>query len=260
MVSMDFKKWAKESLKGKWGLAMGVCIVAGLLGGGVDLVSGALNPAAEDSAGMLELASTGAWPMMVSVTAVSLLIALVIGGAMTLGLSHFFIGLVSNREVRFPDLFARFKIWHKGFWMQIVMVFFILLWSLIGIVPACAFAAWVIHAGLWGAGTRIVLLLLYLISLTFAVVASYRYAMTPYLIAEFPDLTVMDAIRESKRLMNGNKWRFCCLNFSFVGWIFLTIFTLGVASLWLTPYMNAANAAFYLQITGRENLRYVVAE
>lgn len=256
MLSADYKKWAKESLRGKWGLAMGVCIVAGLLGGGIDMVSGVFNPAAEETTGMLDLASTDAWPMMVSITAVSLLIALVIGGAMVLGCCHFFTGLVSGRKVQFADVFARFKIWHKGLWMQLVVAFFILLWSLIGLAPAAAFIALLVYSNALGFGNGVGVALLFAFAMIPGIVASYRYAMTPYLLAEFPDLTVMEAIRESKRLMQGNKWQLFCLQFSFFGWVFLALLTAGIAFLWVEPYMNAANAAFYLQITGRGGLRY----
>ena len=85
------------------------------------------------------------------------------------------------------------------------------------------------------------------------IIAIYRYAMMPYLMAEFPDLGALDAMRESKRLMQGNKWRLFCLELSFIGWYLLSILTLGIGLLWLLPYVSASRAAFYLEITGRAN-------
>lgn len=35
------------------------------------------------------------------------------------------------------------------------------------------------------------------------------------------------------------------LDLSFLGWILLTPFTLGILGLWLNPYMGAAEANFY---------------
>jgi uncharacterized membrane protein len=87
--------------------------------------------------------------------------------------------------------------------------------------------------------------------------AAYGYAMTPYILAENPEMTANEAITKSKELMNGNRWRLFCLELSFIGWSLLCIlFTLGIGVFWLKPYMEASFAAFYREITvekyGRE--------
>ena len=45
--------------------------------------------------------------------------------------------------------------------------------------------------------------------------------------------------------MDGHKADLFVLDLSFLGWCILNIFTLGIGSLWLNPYMNASRAAFY---------------
>lgn len=95
-------------------------------------------------------------------------------------------------------------------------------------------------------------MLIFLWSLLFVIpgiIASYRYAMTPYILAENMDLSVMEAISESKRLMKGNKLRLFFMELSFLGWQILCVLTLGIASLWVGPYMEAAKAAFYREIS-----------
>ena len=82
------------------------------------------------------------------------------------------------------------------------------------------------------------------------IIASYSYAMTGYIQAEYPDLPATEVIEESKRIMSGNRWRLFCLRFSFIGWEILCAFTLGIGKLWLIPYEHAAEAAFYQEITG----------
>ena len=84
------------------------------------------------------------------------------------------------------------------------------------------------------------------------IIASYRYAMTPYILLENPGMTANEAIKKSKELMQGNKWRLFCLQFSFIGWSILCVFTLGIGFLWLVPYMEAANAAFYREISAEK--------
>ena len=103
--------------------------------------------------------------------------------------------------------------------------------------------------------------------------ASYGYAMTPYILAENSHYTANDAISESCRIMDGNRWRLFCLHFSFIGWELLCavpsviglilaatgtiaiwlyipfVLVSGVASCLLHPYMEAAQAAFYRDIT-----------
>ena len=85
------------------------------------------------------------------------------------------------------------------------------------------------------------------------IIAAYRYALAPYLMAENPDMGIWEAIDRSKALMQGNKARLFWLQLSFIGWRLLSGLTLGVGALWLCPYMNAADAAFYLEVTGRAN-------
>ena len=82
------------------------------------------------------------------------------------------------------------------------------------------------------------------------IIASYSYSMTHYIMAENPEYGVNEAIAASKEMMRGNRWRLFCLRFSFIGWSILCIFTLGIGYLWLNPYMEAANAAFYKEISG----------
>ena len=52
-------------------------------------------------------------------------------------------------------------------------------------------------------------------------------------------------ISASRQLMNGHKWEKFVLDLSFLGWIIVGALCLGVGTLWVTPYMEAANAQFY---------------
>ena len=69
--------------------------------------------------------------------------------------------------------------------------------------------------------------------------------MTPFIMAENPGMTAKDAITASKEAMKGHKWELFCLDFSFIGWLLLVLLTAGIGSLFLTPYIEAAYAAFY---------------
>ncbi|MBE6615658.1 MAG: DUF975 family protein [Ruminococcaceae bacterium] len=80
------------------------------------------------------------------------------------------------------------------------------------------------------------------------IVKSYSYAMTPYILADHPDMDPLEVINTSREMMVGNKWRLFCLDMSFIGWSFLCLLTLGIGSFWLAPYTQCARAAFYEDI------------
>ena len=76
--------------------------------------------------------------------------------------------------------------------------------------------------------------------------------MTNYILAENPELTASEAIEQSKSMMYGHRLRLFCLQFSFIGWDLLCALTLGIGNLWLRPYKQAAEAAFYREVSGTE--------
>lgn len=71
------------------------------------------------------------------------------------------------------------------------------------------------------------------------------YAMVPYLLRDYPELTWREVLRTSREMMDGHKWDYFCLQLSFIGWIVLSILTCGLGLLLLMPYMSVAEAAFY---------------
>lgn len=116
----------------------------------------------------------------------------------------------------------------------------------------------------WGNGWRMVSLILWRQTFVFlwalllvvpGVRAFFSYAMTPYLLVDHPDWTPRQCIAESKRMMEGHRWRYFCLNVSFLGWTLLAAVTSyffgGLTQLLLTPYIDAACAAFYEDLLDR---------
>ena len=97
-------------------------------------------------------------------------------------------------------------------------------------------------------GLILVWLLLFIVP---GIIAAYRYSMAPYIMAENPTMTAMEAIEESKRLMANNKWRLFCLQLSFIGWYILAALTAGIGGIFLAPYTKAAYTAFYLDLMNR---------
>ena len=84
---------------------------------------------------------------------------------------------------------------------------------------------------------------------------SLEYSMSYYLLADHPEMTGREALKISKAMMDGHKWRLLRLRLSFLGWIFLSLFTFGIGLIWVGPYMQAADAAFYRELAkdGKKN-------
>ena len=156
------------------------------------------------------------------VIAALVLIALyfILGSIIGVGYARFNLHLVDQESPSFETLFAYFPYWKTASAARLLQSLYILLWSLLLIIPG--------------------------------ILASYSYAMTEFILAECPDLTAGEAIARSKALMYGNRWRLFCLQFSFIGWSILCTLTLGIGNLWLTPYTHAATAAFYREISASQ--------
>ncbi len=77
------------------------------------------------------------------------------------------------------------------------------------------------------------------------IIKAISYSQAYYIALEHPEYDANTCITESRKMMNGHKWEYFCLQFSFIGWIIVGSLCLGVGTLWVSAYMNAANAAFY---------------
>ncbi|RPA60774.1 DUF975 family protein [Aerococcus agrisoli] len=73
------------------------------------------------------------------------------------------------------------------------------------------------------------------------------YALSNFLIIDFPLLSTNEAITESRRLMRGRKGRFIWLHIRFIGWFILIPITLGLAYFYVKPYYTLALINFYEQ-------------
>lgn len=72
--------------------------------------------------------------------------------------------------------------------------------------------------------------------------------MTFFIIADDNSIDGFEALKKSKQMMKGYKWKYFCLNLRFLGWLVLCILSLGIGFLWLIPYVQVTNANFYEDI------------
>lgn len=255
----DFRKIARDALRGNWLVAILTTYVASLIGasvtsGGVNFSFGGGGGSSDGTTSepltpeMLEkilpflIAFLVIFIILMVISSIYSLVIFIISGAGKLGYAKFNLNLVDGKPAQLSDLFSQFKRLGDGILMTLLVGIYTFLWSLLLIIPG--------------------------------IIKGYSYAMTPYILLECPGIKVNDAITKSRMLMDGNKWRLFCLNLSFIGWSFLCIapvfilsplIILGplgvillflvslplifVASLFLSAYQEAARAAFYREIS-----------
>lgn len=93
------------------------------------------------------------------------------------------------------------------------------------------------------------------------VIMHYAYAMTFHIMYDknsapgynrAKDISTIEAMKLSKELMRGNKWRLFCLRISFIGWYLLGVCSLGIGFIWIIPYQEVAEAAFYESLADKD--------
>jgi len=183
-ANRDLMTQAKESLRGKWGLAIGTFVILVIIINAVQVIP---------KAGVIGV--------------------YIIFGPMCLGLAIFSLALSRNQNPRLPQIFEGFQKFGVALGAYLLMFLFVLLWSLLLIIPG--------------------------------IIAIYAYSQTYYIIAEDANIGPLEAIRKSKEMMRGNKWKLLCLNLRFIGWALLCILTFGIGIFWLAPYMFISKAKFY---------------
>ena len=185
-------KQARDALKGKWGLTIGTFVV-------YFLISMAVG----------------------SIPKVGPLISCLIAGPLTLGMAIFSLSLSRNQNPKLDQIFLGFKRFGTSLAAYLLIILFVILWSLLLIVPG--------------------------------IIASLSYSMTFFILVDDSSVGARDAIRKSKKMMYGNKWKFFCLELRFLGWVILAMLTLGIGFLWLVPYVKISMAKFYDDIKNHDN-------
>ena len=80
----------------------------------------------------------------------------------------------------------------------------------------------------------------------------YAYSMAHLIMADYPGVGPIEAMRLSRQMMKGNKFRLFCLDFSFIGWELLAICcSCGLGLYFVIPYQQVARAAFYHEVSNR---------
>ena len=151
------------------------------------------------------------------------LIAIALAGYVTFGLTKMFIGVSKNEKPEFePILTAGVKEQPVNApLLSFISSLFIGLWTLLFIIPG--------------------------------IVKSYSYALSSYLMVTDKTLGPVDAITQSRMLMNGKKMQLFMLDLGYFGWYVLSLFTLGVLLIWVTAWHQTARTLFFVDAVQPNN-------
>nr|WP_205395416.1 DUF975 family protein [Streptococcus lutetiensis] len=152
-----------------------------------------------------------------------------------------------NMRVFSNELFGKYVI------TAIVKWVYIFLWSLLAFVGMILLIAGATAASSNDSNVGLFLALLGFVLMiagfVLSIIKQYSYAMTTFVLYDAVADGTYDGpnsvISKSKELMNGNKWRYFCLQFSFIGWYILTGLTCGLLHFYTLPYTTTATLYFY---------------
>ena len=232
----DFRKIAREALYEKWRIAAGVFFIASLLGGAstdglsvklemeesfvtavvrfAGITVGSFGGGRDSAIGNFLLENA---KVIVLAFLIASIFSIVFGCVVEIGYKRFHLNLIDGKEVSLKNLFQNFYNWKRILCAVFLEILYVTIGFLLFIVPG--------------------------------IVAIYNYSMVSYILAEYPELSASEALRKSKEMMKGNRWRLFCLEISFIGWEILCAFSLGIGQLFLVPYKETAIAAFYREVS-----------
>ena len=140
-------------------------------------------------------------------------LTLLVGLPLGWGITILFLDSYRGSEIQIEELLDGFKDYGRILGTTFLVWIYTVLWMLLLIIPG--------------------------------IIKSYSYSMTNYILKDEPELKYNEAIEKSMQLMDGNKMKLFLMDLSFIGWILLSIVTLGIGFFFLVPYIYSAHAAFY---------------
>ena len=142
-----------------------------------------------------------------------LVVALIITPAFSLSLVRVYLHVTAGGTPEVKDTFSGFDDFWAAFKVTFLVGLFTYLWSLLFIIPG--------------------------------IIKGLSYSMSMYILAENKGKPALECIKESKAMTEGHKMDLFVLGLSFIGWILLCYITLGIAAIWVLPYMQATYVNVY---------------
>lgn len=179
-------------------------------------------------------------PQRITVILVMELLLALYRWVMDYGYTSYCLRLARREGPSYRNLLDGFYTMGRALAVNFLSALFVFLWGLIGmaVYAGFVFLAYLTHSGM-------LVVVGALIMLVWMIAISYRYRLAVYFLLDHPEMGALEAIGQSRSAMRGNIMALFVQDLSFLGWLLLSPFTLGILSLWVGPYMGAADANFY---------------
>lgn len=206
----------------------------------------------------------------------SLVYLLITAGAFTLGYSYFILENFRRKNPSPGEIFHGFSKLGRALGISIAVGFIIWLLLLPG--------AFLIVFGItYGGAAAFICSFLGIALMALPIRVALSYSQVFFVALDHEEIPVMGVLGHSKYLMEGNKFKYFCVQLSFIGWAILCalptgildvmietsvmevpLFTqtimfaiAGIGMLWLNPYTSTASAGFYEIISGRVLIKQI---
>lgn len=144
---------------------------------------------------------------------------------MSIGYINYLIKLIRGENLDVKEaLLSKYSMFKLILLVSIMVALFTTLWTLLLIIPGIIYA--------------------------------YKVIMVNYILADTANenTTWRDVINTSKNMMDGYKMDYAIFELSFIGWSLLCIVTLGIATIWVFPYVQTANVMYYEELKKIKNI------
>ncbi len=275
--SAQLKQRAKSNLRRNYWTAFVVSLIVTFLGGGLSGVNSYFNMSMNSfnssdniSSAMLE-AMRIMVPLMLLFSLISLFYSIFVAIPVQVGGSRWY--LRSRESAEAPSIGTVFSTFKKGGYLKIVggmlwVNLFVFLWMLPFIFLTLIMSALPpvmagfiyspnnhsfgtiideAQAALIGFGILFAILFLaYIFAIIVYIAKVMSYMLTPWILADNPNIGFRRALQLSKNLTRGHKGHILVLGFSFTAWALLAIPTCGLSALFLQPYIQATYTELYI--------------
>ena len=199
-----YKSFALQQLKGRWGIPIimsAIITVVTSIFAMPDLIR------SFEQLQNLEALATTTVTTASNTSIISSLIQAIVSGIFTIAALNVYIQMTrSPEQVSFSLFIEGLNNWWRATLATLWQFLWVFLWSLLFFIPG--------------------------------IVKSISYSMMPYIIAEYKNVSVAKAMKISMVITKGHKMDLFVLGLSFLGWILLSVFTLGIGLIVLSPYME----------------------
>lgn len=240
MTASEIRQKARKCLTGKWGKAALATLIFFIID---YIISFILNLV----------------PIIGSLASVIISVPLSFGFAVVV-MSKFKRGEEISYMEFFKDGFEKFaKVWQVTLWILVKMLapliiaiigIFIILFGFTMSATSIALSSSFSTGSLFS----IIGFIIYIVGIIWSIPKSYLYKLSLYIINDNPNMFAKEAVEKSAEIMNGHRWAFFWLQCTFLGWAFLSCFTLGIGMLWLIPYIQVSTVAFYDNLAGNKEI------